>query len=160
MSPVNKTEGLERYMRLLLRQAHHRPKQPWQDSGMSHGGRMQSRRCCARKSAMPIPPAIPRSLGICLYRGVWPPSKPGRDAPPPERDFCPRMPNPQLPPCIRTWTVKTSPMHHNFHHLDLLDKDTTQCWQWVMHRTVCPPTLLLCDNRQAQIRHTCWQQVI
>ena len=44
------------------------------------------------------PPAMPLSLGIWRYSGVCPPWKPGR-VPLPERDFWPRMPNPQLPPC-------------------------------------------------------------
>lgn len=44
------------------------------------------------------PPAIPFSLGSRRYSEVWPPSKPGR-VPLPERDFWPRMPKPQLPPC-------------------------------------------------------------
>ena len=54
----------------------------------------------ARYQGKGVPPAIPLNFGICRYRGVWPPSKPGRDAPPPARDFCPRMPKPQLPPCV------------------------------------------------------------
>ena len=41
---------------------------------------------------------MPLSLGIWRYSGVCPPWKPGR-VPLPERDFWPRMPNPQLPPC-------------------------------------------------------------
>ena len=46
---------------------------------------------------MRAPPAIPLSLGIWRYSGVCPPWNPGR-VPLPERDFWPRMPNPQLPP--------------------------------------------------------------
>lgn len=57
--------------------------------------------CCKRKVRLGgAPPAMPRSLGIWRYSGVCPPWKPGRlPAPVPERDFCPRMPKPQLPPC-------------------------------------------------------------
>ena len=41
---------------------------------------------------------MPFSLGRRLYRGIWPPSKPGRVLGPP-RDFWPRLPKPQGPPC-------------------------------------------------------------
>ena len=40
----------------------------------------------------------PVNLGKRLYNGVCPPSNPGRVGRP-ERDFCPRIPNPQVAPC-------------------------------------------------------------
>jgi hypothetical protein len=45
----------------------------------------------------PGPMGRPVNLGTRRYSGVWPPSNPGREGRP-ERDFCPRMPNPQEPP--------------------------------------------------------------
>jgi len=47
-----------------------------------------------------LPPQIPFSLGTLRYRGIWPPSNPGR-VPGPDREFCPLIPKPQLPPCIK-----------------------------------------------------------
>jgi hypothetical protein len=44
------------------------------------------------------PPAMPLSLGSLRYRGICPPSNPGL-VPLPDRDFWPRMPKPQVPPC-------------------------------------------------------------
>ena len=61
------------------------------------------------------PPAIPFSLGSFRYRGVCPPSKPGR-VPLPDLAFCPRMPNPQVPPCPQNQGISAvvpSPLVHH-----------------------------------------------
>mmetsp|Transcript_34736 Transcript_34736/g.103050 ORF Transcript_34736/g.103050 Transcript_34736/m.103050 type:complete len:205 (-) Transcript_34736:236-850(-) len=59
----------------------------------------RSKRLTTTKSGtpLPIPPAMPRSLGRRRYSGVWPPSKPGRTDGP-ERAFWPRLPKPHVPP--------------------------------------------------------------